>query len=188
MYTKQKLDQYYLLTTEEFELFLSKCTEKIYQKKALVHEQGFTCKGIYWIQQGSIRMYELKDGKEFHQDFFFENQFATDISSLTAQVPSNSNLVALEDTVALYCSRLDLLNLYEVSHNFQGFGRQILESLLVERTQYAHLHSSLNAQERYDFIVKEKPHLLQRVPLQYLASYLGIARETLSRIRKKATK
>ena len=69
--------------------------------------------------------------------------------------------------------------------NFQTFGRKLLEELLLEKTAFNKVLSTLSAREKYDYLLANESRMIKELPVKYLASYLGIARETLSRIRKK---
>lgn len=117
--------------------------------------------------------------------FTFENEFVTDFESLTKQQPSEVVICALEKMEAVYFSRKSLIDLYKQVPVFVEVGQRIMENLLIQKDHYATLFTRLSPTERYAHLLHHFPHIIQRVPLYYLASYLGIARETLSRIRQK---
>ncbi|MGH1336891.1 MAG: Crp/Fnr family transcriptional regulator [Aureispira sp.] len=181
----QSIQELYPLPAEEVALFQQKCKPLTYKRKDFLLQAGQTCKGVYFIEKGLLGLYQIKEGKEVYQDFFFEGNFATAIISLSKGIPSEQFLVALEPTTIFYCSKDSLLELYAVSPHFQAFGRALLEQLLVAKTSFIALQTMLSAKEKYQYILEEEPRLIQEVPLQYLSSYLGMARETLSRIRKE---
>ena len=181
---KQELDLVHPLSNEHYELFISTCKAISYKRKEIVLQEGEICKGVFFIKRGLLAIYELKDDKEIYTDFFFENEVASEVSSLAEQKPSRQFMTALEETEVLFCARERLLALYQQAPDFQEFGRKVLEKLLIKKTNYSSILSSLSAKEKYEYIILENPKLAQRIPLQYLSSYLGISRETLSRIRK----
>ena len=166
-------------------MFKSILHEKKFSKNEFLVREGQYPKGIFFINEGSIREYYLKDGKEFHTSFFFENDFVSVLESLKKSIPSAVNLVAMEDTSIYYIPKEDMLALYQEAIIFQEIGREILEMLFFNEKNYASLLSGNQPKERYECLVKEHPHLIQRVPLQYLASFLGMTRESLSRVRKR---
>ena len=172
------------LTDTEFAQFLNRTQRKSYPKRAVLLRAGEVCRGIYFIESGVVGLHHEVDGKEIFQDFFLETAFATDIASLTSQTPARRALVAIEPVSAIYCSRAALLELYAVSPNFREFGRKLLENLLVVQTDQTATYLTLDARARYARLLNERPEWIQRIPLQYLATYLGVARETLSRLRR----
>lgn len=94
---------------------------------------------------------------------------------------------ALEDSRLIFIEKTRLTELYQSFSVFPELGRRILEQLTITEQQYASLLAAHSPQERYLRILQDKPEMIQRVPLQQLASYLGISRESLSRIRKRVS-
>lgn len=185
---REVFNSFHPLTESEFKQVLEMCTQRVYARNEYLLREGQVCSGIYFVEKGIVRLFELKDGKEIHKNFFFPGDSATEFTSLTQQQPTQLNLVALEPAEIIFLPRQGLLDLYRVSPSFESMGRKILEQLVVANTQLASMYTSLSPKERYEHIVEMKPEYLQNIPLQYLASYLGMARETLSRIRKESRK
>lgn len=181
---KATINKIHSLKSSDLDLLLNKTKRVKFKKGELLLFEGQVCKGIYFIETGIIGLYQVYKDRLIYQDFFFETDFATNISSLSSGQPSNNYLVAIEDVEALFITKQMLLQLYEVSPDFKEFGRKLLEQLLVDKTNISFVQSSLTAKEKYDFVLEKLPHLIQRIPLQYLSSYLGMTRETLSRMRK----
>lgn len=147
--------------------------------------EGQVCKGIHLVREGAFRTFHLKNGNEIHTAFYFENDFVQDIASLTHGTPSQVNIVALEDAQTFFMPKDKMLALYERAPSFQRLGREVLAQMAISEKKYATLFTDFLPKERYEHVVAHYPELIQRVPLQYLASFLGIARETLSRIRTR---
>ncbi|OAV45182.1 hypothetical protein A3850_012065 [Lewinella sp. 4G2] len=173
------------LSEAELEQLEGICHERSYAKGEHLFWSGDVCRGLYFVKQGVVGLYGLRDGKEIYQDFFLDGQFATDVSSLVSQEPSSLFLRAVEGSTIKYIRREDLLGLYEQSSNFQHLGRKVLEQLLVGRTELSVRQSTLSAVERYQYVLEHQPALLERITLRHLATYLGMTRETLSRVRRK---
>ena len=163
---------------------LQSCLQKRqYKRGEALLNAGQVCQGIAFVNQGAFRTYTLKDGREVHTQFSFETDFVTDYESLTMGQPSTVSLVAVEPAEVIYFSRNGLIDLYQQAPNLMQVGQRILENVVVGQSRYASLFTLYSPAERYQQLVQQHPQVVQRVPLQYIASYLGMARETLSRIR-----
>lgn len=142
------------------------------------------CKTILFVEKGYLRTFVEVDGNEINTDFTFEGNFTTNLKSLRTLSPSDNCIQAGEETIVYEFDKDELLNLYKVSSELESFGRKVLEELFIAQEEHSNLFKMYSPAERYQYIETNKPELLQRISLTQLASYLGIARETLSRIRK----
>ena len=148
-------------------------------------EAGQYNNGIYFVLSGVIGLFELIDGKEVFQNFFLANDFANELESLTSKNTSRKNLIALSEAKCFYLDRSELLGLYEKSIVYERLGRKLLEHILAGQNELSALLQGLKPHERYAYVQERRPELLNAVSLTHLSSYLGVARETLSRIRGK---
>src|SRR5690606_5880255 len=123
-----------------------------FKKKDYLLKAGSYNYGIYFIISGSVGLYELIDDKEIYQNFFLEKDFANELQSLTTQLPSTRNLIALSNTNCYYLSRKELLELYEHSPSFERLGRKLLEHLLNKQNEISNLLQSSKPEERYDYV------------------------------------
>ena len=180
---KELIDEIYPLSQNDYKALFSKMKKVKFNKGDIILQEGNTCKGIYYIESGIIGLSKIYKEREYYQDFFFEASFATNIISLTSNEPSQEYLKAVENIEARYISKEQLINLYQESSEFKEFGRRLLEKLLSDKTKLSFIRSSLTAKEKYEYILDELPHFIQRIPLTLLSSYLGMTRETLSRMR-----
>lgn len=144
---------------------------------------GHTCKTIYFIKKGIARIYYFKDGIDITEHFFFENSIIARVESLFTGQQSRKAIQILEDAeiVAIDASRL--FKLYDDYPEIERLFRKIFEAAYVEtvnRIEGIQFHS---AEERYKALLQEAHNVLLRVPLKYVASYLGITPVSLSRIR-----
>lgn len=146
---------------------------------------GKTCRQVAFVSSGLLRLYHLSDGRELTHCFCRENSLATSYRSLIKGEPSDIAIQALEDTHLIALAFSDLQQLYQQDIFWQQLGRIAAEQEYLETECHHRLLSDHSATDRYRHILDTQPDLLQRVPLQYLAGYLQIAPETLSRIRKK---
>lgn len=144
---------------------------------------GHTCKTIYFIKKGVARIYYFKDGIDITERFFFENSIIARVESLFTGKPSRKAIQILEDAEIIAINSTQLFKLYDTYPEIERLFRKIFETAYVEtvkRIEGIQFHS---AEERYNALLSEAPNVLMRVPLKYVASYLGITQVSLSRIR-----
>ena len=150
--------------------------------------EGQICKSIAFIEQGMFRLVYLHDGKEVTTCFCKENTLTCAYSSMITQKPSDLAIQAIEDSKIFIIPYTALEQLYAQDLFWQQVGRLAAESEYITAECHNRFLSDLSATERYLQILEEEPDLLQRVPLNNLASYLQVSPETLSRIRKKLSR
>lgn len=167
----------------ELELLAQTKIRKL-EKHDLLLFTGDVCKNIYYVESGCFKSVLNEDGKEINLSFCLEDNFITNLKSLRNGTPSEYDIKACEPCLVWSFSKDSLLNLYKDSEEIASFGRNLLEQLLVEQEDHSNLFKIKNPAERYQYMVKNYPLLLQKITLTELSSYLGISRETVSRIRK----
>lgn len=165
-------------------LLFSIAEQRQVSRKEQLLKEGQVCTHIHLIRQGSFRTFYNKDGREINLQFSFENSFVTNLKSLRTAALSENYIEAMEKSVIVSWHKDELFRLYEQSADITAFGRKLLEQLLYEQEEHATIFKLQSPKERYQYIELNQPQLLQRVSLTQLSSFLGISRETLSRIRK----
>lgn len=177
------------LTDDEQALFFSFLEVKTYPKKTILLQEGEVCKFEAYIEQGCVRTYFIDDkGFEVTLQFGIEDWWVSDIASFHEQLPSK-----------LYIETLEEVTLFEISlHNKEQLLAQIPKfekvfRLLLQRNLSATQHRLINtlsmtAQEKYLEFMKKYPTISQRVAQHYIASYIGISAEFLSKIRTRLSK
>jgi len=148
-------------------------------------EQGKISREIGFIEKGLMRLYYLNDGKEVTSCFCKEHTITCSYKSLITKTPSDLSIQAIEETKLIVFAFEALQKLYEKDLFWQQVGRLAAENEFITMDCHNRFMNDLSATERYQQILQEDGELLQRVPLNYLASYIQVAPETLSRIRKK---
>lgn len=156
-----------------------------FTKGEIILKQGQICKTIMFVEKGYLRTFIDKDGTEINTNFTFEGNFTTNLKSLRSASSADNSIQAAENTTIYEFDKDKLLELYNVSAEIESFGRKLLEQLLIAQEEHTNLFKIYSSTERYHYLQTNKPEILQRISLSQLSSYLGIARETLSRIRKK---
>lgn len=156
------------------------------KKGEVVLAAGKVCSSIFFVEKGYLRTFIPKERQDVNIAFTFEGEFTSNLKSLRQAVPSEYSIQSAETALVLEFNKDQLLHLYQESPELESLGRGIVEQLLIREEEHSTFFKLYTPKERYAFLQKNKPELLQRVSLSQLASYLGVARETLSRIRKEA--
>lgn len=158
---------------------------KVKKKEHILHE-GEICKRTVYVEQGTFRVYVITSNlKESHLYFGFEDWWLSDLESLNHQIPAIHNIQALEDSTLMAINRDDFFGLMEKIPRFKDTYAQKVRkgfTTMMDRINSIHLYS---VEERYLELLKKHPHIFQRVPQQYIASYLGIEPQSLSRLRRR---
>lgn len=173
------------LTAEEQQQIADNLIVEAYPKGKLLVKAGDVCRYCYFVLEGCLRQYKLADDAEITIQFYTEREAAVDFNSYVNQVKSESYLVCLEDTIVIE-GNLELeTDMYERFPKLQQITRAMMEQDFGKMQEQFSRFIASNAEERYVYLLNNRPDLLQRVPLQYLASYIGVTPESLSRIRKR---
>ena len=175
------------LNSDEFDLALPSFSIVELKRGKHFVEENKTCTHFAFIVSGLMRAYRNDDGEEATICLCNTNAFATSTVSFITQTPSHTSIQALEDVLLLTITFKDLQYLYTISSFWQKVGRLIAEKEFMFMQKNEWRNSKRSAMEKYQLLLKENPGIVNRVPLQYIASYLGIQPETLSRLRKKLT-
>jgi CRP-like cAMP-binding protein len=156
-----------------------------FHQGAYLLEAGKVCDALFFISRGYCRVFYDKDGQQINTAFFFENEIATNINSFAKAEPSEFAIQACQPVTVV---RFDKEKLREASRQdlqIEVLGRKCLQQIAAHQEKHAALYKLMTAQQRYEYLEQYAPHMLQRVSLTQLSSYLGVARETLSRIRRR---
>ncbi len=161
----------------------SVCSTHVVQKNRDLQSIGHTCRTIYFIQKGLARVYYFKGETDITESFSFENQIVARVESLFSGKPSRKGIQMLEDSDIVAINATQLFRLYDAFPEIERLFRKIFEAGYVETVHRIESLQFHTAEERYRDLLEASPNILQRVPLKYIASYLGITPVSLSRIR-----
>lgn len=175
--------RYSTMTHDELDILESILVPMKFAKNEKILGEGETCEYIYWIVKGLVRQYYFKNGKELTEYMAVENTIMMSIESLFKEKPSSQVIQALEPTLIYALPKSDLEVVAMRSVNIQILYRKILEESLIISQQRADMLRFESAQDRYQKLVKNSPQLVLRAPLVFIASYLQMTPETLSRVR-----
>ena len=173
------------LSDSEFLSFFSKTRSKSLFKKELLVREGEFCNKIYFYQEGYFRFYYVDQaGREITSDFLFAPGFISSYTSFLTEKRSKINVQAMNDIELLEIDKRDLFDLYSGNHNIERVGRLMAEQVLLAHEEHLFLVLNQPAEMRYKILLERYPKYVREIPLQYIASFLGITQETLSRIRR----
>ncbi|GGE94954.1 Crp/Fnr family transcriptional regulator [Flavobacterium limi] len=171
----------------ENQAFLDALILKKVKKKQHLLLEGDVCNFGVFIIEGCIRYYYLEDGVESTGNFFFENSWYADIDSFLNGKPSLLYIETLEDCEMYFLYKHDLDKLIRDYPVFSMFLPNMMERSIRGLTTRNKAMSTFSIEERYLRFIKDRPKVMERVPLKYVASYLGIKPESLSRLRTRLT-
>ncbi len=148
-------------------------------------QNGKICRKIAYINEGLFRIYYIKDGIEINTCFCKENSITSSFESFVNNIPSKEFIQAIENSTLVTISNDSLSKLYELSPKWQAVSRLLTEKECLRLSNRATSLSFETAKEKYQYLLTYQPEIIQRVSIQDIASYIGVSRETLSRIRSK---
>ena len=173
------------LNEEEEIAFLSILEVRLFKKKEFLLQEGKICNKITFVNNGIMRLFYTVEGAENTIQFFFSDSWYTDYASFLTGNPTIENMQALVETEVIQFKKNDLYKLYNTMPIFERVGRIFAENAFLSISQLNQMKTNEEPEVRYINLLKRRPELIQQVPQHYIASYLGIKPETLSRIRKR---
>lgn len=177
------------ITDEELAYVGKGLTVSEFKTKQYYLQAGQIQTAIGYVVSGLMRSYYIDEkGNEITISFIKEKEYATDYGAFVRQKPSKYYFQCLEPSIVVNLPYSEMQDGYNEYKNIERYGRLVTEEVLVQ--QQTRLESFLfeNAEERYLNFIKRSPNLFNRISLTYLSSYLGIERQSLSRIRKMLAK
>jgi CRP-like cAMP-binding protein len=175
--------RYSTMTHDELDVLESILVPMKFAKGDMILKEGEVCRHIYFIDKGLVRQFYIKHGKEVTEHLGDDHSIFMCIESLFKEIPTQLQVEALEPCMiyALPKDRLERVALHNV--NIQILYRKILEESLILSQVHADLVRFETAQDRYRRMCKLYPQVILRAPLLFIASYLQMTPETLSRVR-----
>lgn len=147
--------------------------------------EGKTCRHLYFLEQGCLRGFYQAEDREVTHWFGFENDFVTSFHSFITQQPAIENIQLIEDCRLWSISKDRLNGLLASHHKAERLLRMAYEQYYI-RLEERYVNAQFkSASELYQNLLDRTPHIIERVPLGYVAAYLGMSQETLSRVRSR---
>ena len=159
--------------------------------KTVILEEGKKSQHYIYIEKGCVRTFLNKNGDDKTVQFFFENDGLTSFDSFINNVPSPVTIETIEPAVIYLLHKKYVTQFLEELSQETGFAKMILQVAAQRQMHYMNEFVSFirdTPEQRYQKLLKERPHIVRRIPQHYIASYLGISKVHLSRIKSKIAK
>lgn len=182
---KDYLQMFAPISDEDWAIFSTKFEKQVFKKNSPIIVSGEVENYLSFIETGIVRFWIEAGDNEVTFDFAFEKNFFSAYPSFLIQESTNWNIQTLTQTILWRISYADLQLIYEQTLVGEKIGRLATEHLFVAAAKRKIALLTSTAEELYFMLFKEHLHLIQHIPLKYLASYIGITPQALSRIRKR---
>ncbi|MBL4642490.1 MAG: Crp/Fnr family transcriptional regulator [Flavobacteriaceae bacterium] len=184
---RKYLETFSPMRNSDWDYYSSKLQCVTFQKKELLLKKGQTENFLSFVEEGTLRMYFPKIENDLTFGFVFKNQFISGYDSFLTQVPCTYQIEALSKTTVWRISHADLNDIYTNTEIGNEIGRKNAERLFLIKSSRELSLLELTAKERYQNLFSERPQLIKEIPLKYIASYIGITPQALSRIRRQVS-
>lgn len=174
-----------ITNTSEWEIFRSFFKQMEVPAKSILLQEGQISRTMFFIDKGCLRTWVNNDGKEITTQFFFEGDIVSSIESFRTGQPSLYSIESIEPCILQTISQKDFQNIIENSPELKKKLEDHLFRRFFQSQQLLYSFLKNNPKKRYEELIEQHPHIIQRVPQHYIASYLGITPVSLSRIRNK---
>lgn len=175
--------RYSTMTHEELDILESILVPLKFTKGEKILNEGDICEGMYYLHKGLIRQFYYKNGKEVTEHLAVDGSMIFCIESLFREEPTKLMVESLEPSYVYFLPKKALEEVALHNQNIQILYRKILEESLIQSQVHADMVRFETAQDRYRRICKQSPQIVLRAPLVFIASYLQMTPETLSRVR-----
>ena len=181
----QSIKSIVALNEDEEKAFTNILTIKQFKKKEFLLQEGKICSNVWFVNNGCMRLFYNVEGVENTIQFFFGDSWYTDYASFLTGQPTIENMQALEPCEVVQFKKDDLYKLFNQFPVFEKAGRVLAENAFLSLSRLNQMLTNEEPQQRYLNLMKQRPDVVERIPQHYIASYLGVKPESLSRIRKR---
>ena len=182
---REKFNVLHKFSDNEWNYFAQKFTPKTFERDELLLRAGQVERYLYFIKTGLVRKYYLRQGREHCIDFMMDNQLVSSYASFVQQKPSSLNIRAIKKTDVEAISYTEMQDIYCNTDMGNKMGRLICEQLYVNKVIRESSLIMESPDKRFQRLVENKKDLILHVPQYFLASYLNLTPETLSRIKRR---
>ncbi|MFT4986687.1 MAG: CRP-like cAMP-binding protein [Glaciecola sp.] len=184
----ENIKLYASLSEQEIQLLRNAVDKKVYAKSEIIFTEGNVSDEIYFVTKGCVRLFYNVDGTDKTAFFYTEGKFICAGESYTFNIPASENYQAVEQTEIFVFTKSKIDVLLKEVPKFEIIARIATENELITSQKVIASFVTKSAEERYIDLLNTQGELFQRVPQQYIASFLGVSPETLSRIKTRVFK
>jgi CRP-like cAMP-binding protein len=181
------IERYTKLSDADWQIIQQAFERKEFAKNEIILAEGDVCKYFYFLEEGLIRFFILKDGNDITKFFTTAQYCFTSKNSFRTRIPSQENIQALECTIVRQSTLNQVNELLELK-SWNIFTRKFIHEVQSYTEDLMFEIKTETAEQRYEKLLEKYPYLIHKIPLKHLSSFLGIAPQSLSRIRKKSLK
>lgn len=178
------ISRFITLTDADWQRIDSCLVRRVVKRDELILEEGHVCRHLYFLEEGLLRFFIWKDGTDITKFFVDVPYTFTSQRSFTSQEPARESIEALEPSVLWQMTHHDAYALLTIDA-WGTFVRSLIQEVQAMTEEILEELQTVTAEDRYRLLLEANASIVQRVPLRHLATYLGIAPQSLSRIRKK---
>lgn len=172
-------------TQEEINAVVENMKLEHFKKGTVILKEGQVCTKCFFVLEGCLRQYKIIDGEEKTTAFFFEEEAAVLYSSYLEKEPSKYYLSTIEDAILTTGTRITETELHKKYPKLENLIHKLMPYDFKKSQEHLELLSNYSPEQRYLTILETHPEFLKRIPLHFIASYIGVTPESLSRIRKR---
>lgn len=172
---------------EMWEALLPALSKRTFAKGEPLLTTGEVCNSLFFIEEGFVRAYHSSEGEEINTSLHFEGELVTNNRSFSTGEKSGYTIEACETVMVVVFNKAKLLEASAEVPQIAILGKNCLNYTAARMEEEADMFNLYTPSERYEYLTRTKPNILQRIPLTVLASYLGMGRESLNRVRRKRT-
>ncbi|QGY45645.1 cyclic nucleotide-binding domain-containing protein [Maribellus comscasis] len=182
---RKYLQNFVEMTGHDWEFFSSKLIKKTFTKKGIILKQSDVEKYLSFVENRVVRFYISETSSDLTFGFVFQNDFVSAYDSFLSQQPCPYQVETITQTTLYRIHYQDLQKVYETTSMGNELGRRNAERLFLIKSNREISLLNRTAEERYLDLFSSHPELIKQIPLKYIASYIGITPQALSRIRKR---
>ncbi|MCH2080912.1 MAG: Crp/Fnr family transcriptional regulator [Saprospiraceae bacterium] len=185
---KRKLASFAPISEEVISFFLQFYKEVKLRKGDFLLKEGQYIRHFFFLNEGCLSYYTLKEGHEQVLEFFTNGDLFTDLPNYVEEKPSNCYIKALENSKLYAISKKDIEECFRKHHELERFGRLFVQDEFLKLAKRVGRVTNLSAEERYLRFIDKRPKLTQVIPQYLIASYLGVTPVGLSKIRRRLSR